>query len=73
MELCTIYTALSRFEAHTIAAALQAKGIRAIIHADDGGDTGPDLAFAHGVQVLIRPDDFEAAKQVLAEDATSAE
>jgi hypothetical protein len=58
-----------RIEADLARGALDARGIYAVVAADDAGQQNPGLDYSRGVGVFVRDEDVEAAKQVL-QDAT---
>jgi len=66
-DLINIRTFTQRFEAEMAQGLLAEEGIESYILADDCGGQRPDLAVRMAaVQLLIREDDFEDAKEALA-------
>jgi Putative prokaryotic signal transducing protein len=63
--LVAVRTFSDRVEADLAASALKAAGIRAMVTADDAGGTQPGLWEARGVAVFVRPEDEEAAREIL--------
>jgi hypothetical protein len=44
---------------------LEASGVEAFVAADDAGGLYPMLALTHGVQLQVRPEDEERAREIL--------
>ena len=65
MELVRIGIYSSVDEANLVKARLGASGIDAMVQADTASGAVPQLAAYSGVKVLIRPEDMEAALEVL--------
>jgi hypothetical protein len=65
VELKQIGIYSSSAEANLVRARLQANGIEAIVQADSGYGTIPQLEAYSGVKVLVRPEDLEEALDVL--------
>jgi hypothetical protein len=64
--LVVVATFNNRHEAELARSALDAAGIDALVQSDDGGGMRPSLAWAAtGVQVIVREDDVEAAREIL--------
>lgn len=55
---------MSAIEAELARGALEAAGITAVVRADDVGGMRPHLQMG-GVALLVRPEDVEAAREVL--------
>ena len=55
-----------RFDAENVAAFLRAQGIEAMVNSDDAGGTLPALEESRGTQVLVRQEDAELARQLIA-------
>jgi Putative prokaryotic signal transducing protein len=68
-ELVVVHTFGNRQEADLATGALAAAGIEAIIQADSGGGMQPSIAWAGGVQVIVRAADAKAARAILDEPA----
>jgi hypothetical protein len=65
-DLVVVHTFNNRPEAELAKSALEAAGIDAMIQADTGGGMRAHLAWAGvGVQVLVRAEDAQAARDVL--------
>ena len=62
----------SLVEAQIIAGMLEANGITAAVLADDAGGWEPQLRLLQGVRVLVKADDAEVARQLIA-DANAGE
>jgi len=65
-ELVTVARFGSHIEADLARSALDAAGIAAVVTADDGGGQRPHLGFTQGVAVLVRHEDADTARAVLA-------
>ena len=63
-HLVTVRTFLNRMEADLALSALQAAGIEAVLQLDDCGGVRPSL-WLSGVDLLIRPEDFKRASEIL--------
>jgi Putative prokaryotic signal transducing protein len=59
--------ASSTIEAQIIVGLLEANGISAVVSADDAGGMEPQWQLTDGVRVLVRPEDLERAKELIAE------
>ena len=64
-RLVVAYTFGDRMGAELAQSALQAAGIESMVRGDDGGGTQPGLWRSEGVQVLVRTEDAQAARDVL--------
>ena len=56
-----------RNEAKVVQSLLASNGIKSDILTDNAGGMYPNLSFSRGTRLLIREEDLEAAKRVLAE------
>ncbi len=65
IDFVKIKTCSSRHEAELAKGLLSVNGINAFIFADDFGGIQPALSFSTGVQLLIKEDDVEKAKEIL--------
>ncbi len=63
-HLVTVRTFLNRIEAELALSALEAAGIDAVLQRDDCGGVRPSL-WLSGVDLLVRPEDFRRATDVL--------
>ena len=64
VELTVVHT---RPEAEMLVSMLAAEGVRAMASADDAGGWGPNVGI-EGVRVLVREDDLERARGLLASE-----
>lgn len=64
---------VDRFDAENVAAFLRSEGIDAMVNADDAGGTIPALDETRFAQVLVKVEDAERARAVLAEREAAAE
>jgi hypothetical protein len=64
-ELVVVQTFLNMFDAETAKSALDAAGIDSMIRGDDCGGMRPHL-WMHGVELLVRQEDADAASEILA-------
>ena len=62
-----------RQEAELARAALEAAGIESMVRSDDAGGLRPGLAFSNGVELIVRAEDAESARDVLDADAKRIE
>jgi hypothetical protein len=68
--LVVVATFSNRPEAELARSALEAAGIDALVQSDDGGGMRPSLAWAAtGVQVIVREDDADIAREILEQPA----
>ena len=65
MELVVVHTFVDRIEAELAQSALEAAGIESMLQSDDAGGLRPAMAFSNGVDLLVRPDDAAAARDVI--------
>jgi hypothetical protein len=63
-HLVTVRTFLNRIEAELALSALEAAGIDVVLSRDDCGGVRPSL-WLSGVDLLVRPEDFRRATDVL--------
>ncbi len=63
-HLVIVRTFINRIEADLALTALQAAGIEAVLQRDDCGGVRPSL-WLSGVEMLVRPEDFRRARDVL--------
>jgi hypothetical protein len=63
-HLVTVRTFLNRIEAELALSALEAAGIEATLSRDDCGGARPSL-WLSGVDLLVRPEDFQRATDIL--------
>lgn len=64
-ELVVVHSFGDRIEAELAQSALEAAGIESMVRGDDAGGAQPGLWKSAGVQVLVRTEDVEAARDVL--------
>jgi hypothetical protein len=64
-RLIVVRTFFNHFEADVAKSALDAADIESIVQADDAGGVEPGLWPGRGVQLLVREEDAEQARQVL--------
>jgi hypothetical protein len=69
-ELFVVRTFNDRFEAELAQSALQAADIDSMIRCDDAGGLRPHMALLTGVELLVRSEDAEAARQILDTEPT---
>jgi len=65
MDLERVGTYRSMTEAALVKARLEVNGIAAVVEGDTGSGAIPFLEVTEGVRVLVRPDDFAEALEVL--------
>jgi len=63
-HLVSVRTFLNRIEAELALSALEAAGIDAVLSRDDCGGVRPSL-WLSGVDLLVRPEDYRRATDVL--------
>ena len=63
-HLVRVRTFLNRIEAELALSALEAAGIEAVLSRDDCGGVRPSL-WLSGVDLLVRPEDYRRATDVL--------
>ena len=72
-DLVVVHTLPTESEANVAMSALAAAEIDAIIQADTAGGMRPHIAWASGgFKVLVRQEDAEDAREILASPATDA-
>ena len=71
-DLVVVHTFSNRVEADLAKSALDAAGIEALVRSDDAGGLRPHMTFVNGADLLVRPEDAEAAREVLDLPATPA-
>ena len=64
-NLKTVAEYTNRTQADIAKAALEARGIDALVQGDDLGGLGPGQSFVQRVQVLVAEENFEEAKQLI--------
>jgi len=64
-DLVVVRTYLNRFEADTAKSALDAAHIDALVRHDDAGGMRPGLWVGRGVELIVRAEDLERAKEIL--------
>jgi hypothetical protein len=70
--LAVVHNFSDRFEADLAKSALDAAGIEAFVHGDDAGGMRPGLWMGRGVQIVVRVEDLERAREVLDIPSTPA-
>jgi hypothetical protein len=65
IPLVVVQTFSDRFEAGLAKSALEAAGIDALMRPDDVGGMRPHLALTNGVDILVREEDADAARDIL--------
>jgi putative signal transducing protein len=68
MELVVVQMFIDRIEAELAHSALEAAGIESMLRTDDMGGLRPHMALTNGVALLVRPEDLQAASDVLTID-----
>jgi hypothetical protein len=68
-EFVVVRTFNNRQEAELARGALRAAGIAATIASDDAGTLRPAMAFANGVQLVVRADEANEAEEILGGEA----
>ena len=71
-DLAVVHTFATRTEADLAKSALDAAEIDAFVRSDDGGGMERGLWAGNGVQVIVRAEDVQAARDVLDLPATPA-
>ena len=69
-DLVVVHSFGSRAEADLAKSALEAAGIDALVRSDDAGGLRPHMTFVNGAELLVRPEDEDAARDVLDLPAT---
>jgi hypothetical protein len=65
LDLVNIETYYNRHEAELAKGFLSVNGINAVVFGDDCGGVRPGLSFSRGVQLLVKEEDVEKAKEIL--------
>jgi hypothetical protein len=73
IDLVVVHTFGNRQEAEMAKSALDAAAIDAFVRSDDGGGMERGLWASNGVQVVVRAEDLEAAREILDVPAKPAE
>ena len=68
-DFVVVRTFSYRQEADLAHGALHAAGIESMIRSDDGGGLRPGLAFANGVDLIVRAEDADAAAEIIGVEA----
>jgi len=64
--IVTVQTYSSRIEAEIAKGLLESEGIKALISADDAGGMRPfPFAYSNSVELKVREEDVEKAKEIL--------
>ncbi|HYM24477.1 MAG TPA: DUF2007 domain-containing protein [Vicinamibacterales bacterium] len=58
-----------RQEAEVAQGALHAAGIESMVRSDDSGGLRPGMAFSNGVELIVRADDAEVARNIIDDEA----
>jgi len=64
-ELVVVHTFNDRIEAAMAKSALEAAGIDSMMRPDDVGGLRPHMAYTRGVEILVRPEDEAAARDII--------
>jgi hypothetical protein len=64
-ELVVLRTYHTVIDAELAKTALDSVGIDSMVRSDNQGGQSPGLSFTRGVELLVRPDDVEAANDIL--------
>jgi hypothetical protein len=70
-QLVVVRTFLNRFEADVAKSALDAVEIDSLVRADDAGGMRPGMWMGSAVELLVRPDDYQRAVEILETTATT--
>jgi hypothetical protein len=71
-ELVIVHTFGNRQDADMAKSALDAADIDSFVRSDDGGGMRPGMWAGNGVEVVVRAEDLDAAREVLDLPATPA-
>jgi hypothetical protein len=71
IDLVVVRTFSNRFDADLARSALEAASIDSMLRPDDAGGMRPGLWVGRGVEVLVRGEDAERAKEILERPARS--
>jgi hypothetical protein len=63
--LVVVHTFNDRMEAAMAKSALEAAGIESMMRPDDVGGLRPHMAYTRGVEILVRPEDADAAREII--------
>jgi len=64
-DLVVVRTFNDRFEAELARSALQSAAIDSMVRCDDAGGLRPHMAILTGVELLVRSEDAQAARDIL--------
>jgi Putative prokaryotic signal transducing protein len=64
-HLIVVHTFNDRLEAEMAKSALEAAGIDSMMRPDDVGGLRPHMAYTRGVEILVRPEDEGAARDII--------
>jgi hypothetical protein len=64
-HLIVVHTFNDRLEAEMAKSALEAAGIDSMMRPDDVGGLRPHMAYTRGVEILVRPEDEAAARDII--------
>ena len=67
VDFIKIITFSSRHEAELAKGLLSVHEIQAVIFGDDSGGVYPSLSFSSGIQLSVKEEDLEKAKEILVE------
>jgi len=73
MTKTCVQTYLNRPSAEGARIALESEGIMVEISADDAGGVRPELSMQKGVKLLVREEDADRARQIIAECEKTSE
>jgi len=73
IDLVTIETYSTRYEAELANGLLEESGIDATVSGDDYGGIHPGLSYSRGVRLLVKKEDVENAKKIISNAANPAE
>ena len=65
VELVVVHTFSDRMEAVLAKSALEAAGIDCMLRPDDVGGLRPHMAYTLGVELLVREEDADAAREII--------
>ena len=63
--MVTLITCNSHSEADIIKGKLASFGVEAVIFSDDEGGLHPGMAMVNGVQIKVKEEDLEKAKEII--------
>jgi len=64
-DFVVVHTFSYRQEAELAQGALHAAGIESMVRSDDAGGLRPGMAFANGVDLIVRAGDADAAREII--------